>query len=292
MARRAAITFVLMLALLSLGTVGAIGAPGREVHPSGKVRYHAPRGGGKPGRGGGGSPNMTFHGGPILNTTVVKSVFWGTSWSNSSFTGDKITGLDTFYSGVGGSNYIGTTTEYSGNNGAITRQVGYQGSVTDTSAAPSRAPSVSAILSEVAQKITNPVANGYYPVYVDTRRGSAGYCAWHSWGTIGGTPVQIAFFFNLDGDAGCDPQDPTSTHSQGLEALANVTGHELSEAITDPHLDAWYDGSGAENADKCAWTFNAPVNLSGTSWKVQGNWSNAAYNAKTGYALGGCIDGN
>ena len=56
--------------------------------------------------------------------------------------------------------------------------------------------------------IANPVANGYYPVYSDQKRGNAGYCAWHSYGTIRGVPVQVAFFFKLDGDPGCDPGDP------------------------------------------------------------------------------------
>jgi hypothetical protein len=80
--------------------------------------------------------------------------------------------------------------------------------------------------------------------------------------------------------------------------LANVTGHELSEAMTDPASPgAWYDSSGYENGDKCAWTFNTPsVTFSdGTSWKIQGEWSNAAYTAKTGYPNSsgqpGCLTG-
>src|SRR5204863_9002121 len=133
----------------------------------------------------------------------------------------------------------------------------------------------------------------YYPVYSDRGRGNAGYCAWHSWGTIGGVPVQFAFFFNLDSDPGCDPGGASGGHSQGLAPLGNVSGHELSEALTDPQLNAWYDSSGAENADKCAWTFGSRLVSfkNGTSWKIQGNWSNAAYNNGAGYQRG-CIDGN
>ena len=85
--------------------------------------------------------------------------------------------------------------------------------------------------------VPDPAGNGYYPVYSDVKRGNAGYCAWHSAGSCGRTtsvPVQFAFFFNLDGDAGCDPQDTQTGHSQGLAALANVTAHELSEARSDP----------------------------------------------------------
>ena len=71
--------------------------------------------------------------------------------------------------------------------------------------------------------------------------------------------AQHGFFFKLDGDAGCDPQDTQTTHSQGLAALANVSAHELSEARTDPATPgAWYDSQGQENGDKCAWTFNVP----------------------------------
>ena len=97
--------------------------------------------------------------------------------------------------------------------------------------------------------------------------------------------MQFAFFFDLTGDSGCDPQDTSANgRSQNLEALANVTGHELSEAVTDPHGDAWYDASGSENSDKCAWVFTQPVTLKNGNWKIQGNWSNAAYSGKTGFA--------
>jgi hypothetical protein len=40
-----------------------------------------------------------------------------------------------------------------------------------------------------------------------------------------------------------------------------VIAHELEETNTDPHLNAWYDSSGAENADKCAWTFGQNLTL-------------------------------
>jgi len=97
-------------------------------------------------------------------------------------------------------------------------------------------------------------------------------------------------------DAGCDPKYVGSPYSQGLAAVANVSGHELSEALTDPLLDAWYDQQGAENSDKCAWTFGPAVTFSnGSAWKIQGNWSNAAYSGGFGYlnrsGQPGCLDG-
>jgi hypothetical protein len=232
----------------------------------------------------------------MTSPTKVFPIFWGTSWPG--YAGDEITGIDSFYGGVNNSSYANTNTEYTGLGAKVSPGVQATASVIDGSAAPSRAPQTSAILAEVARAYPTLTANAYYPVYIDQPRGHAGYCAWHSSGTINGVTVQFGFFFKLDGDPGCDPQSPTTNQSQGLQALGNVTGHELSEMMTDPQLNAWYDSQGAENADKCAWTFGKNLlTLGGTSWKVQGNWSNNAYNADQGYTdpssgfTRGCIDG-
>jgi opacity protein-like surface antigen len=240
------------------------------------------------------SPNLLYHGGPVMNqTTEVYPIFWGTS-----FTSGVISGIDSFYGGVGSTNYARTNTEYTNSLGQVVSSgVHANAHVTDTSSAPTQAPQTSAILAEVARMHPDPTPNAYYPVYIDQPRGHAGYCAWHSAGTINGVNVQFAFFFKLDNDPGCNPQSPTN-QSEGLQALGNVSGHELSEMMTDPQLNAWYDSGGAENADKCAWTFGAKLlNLGGTSWKIQGNWSNSAYTANRGYTdpssgfTRGCIDG-
>lgn len=242
--------------------------------------------------------NMTYHGGVIMTSVVSEAIFWGPSWTNSGFVGDKITGLDSWYPGFSNSNYAATSDEYTGSNGTVGSSVTYQGHTIDTTTA-SNGSNTTAILNEVCKVIPSPVSNGYYPVYVDVKRGSAGYCAYHSYGTCGSTTVQFAFFFNVDGDAGCDPQDTSGLHSQGLAALANVSGHELSEARTDPDNPyAWYDSQGYENGDKCAWTFNVPLVTfsNATQWKIQGEWSNAAYTAGTGYPNSkgqkGCLDGH
>ena len=246
----------------------------------------------------GNNPDMTYHGGVIMPFTVSDAIFWGPKWNNSTFTGDKISGLDTWYKGFSNSNYAKTSDEYTGSNGQVGPSLTHNGHVIDASTAGNGS-STSAIVAEVCKEISNPVENGYYPVYVDVSRGHAGYCAYHTFGTCGGVTVQVAFFFNLDGDAGCDPVDTSNLHSQGLAALANVSGHELSEARTDPDSPgAWYDRHGAENGDKCAWTFNVPlVTFSdGNRWKIQGEWSNNAYNTSTGYANSsgqlGCLDGH
>lgn len=272
---------------------------GMDVIKAGDMHGQVPAKGAKAGARHGGTPNMTWHGGPIMtSTTTVNPIFWGTSWA--SYSGDKETGIKAFYQGYSNSNYAKTSDEYSGSNGKVGASIlTVNDPIVDTSQAPAHAPSTTTILAEVKKYFPNPDPAAYYPVYVDTFRGGAQYCAWHSFGTINGKSAIFAFFFNLDGDAGCDPQDTSGLHSQGLAAIANVSGHELSEARTDPDTTGgWFDASGAENADKCAWTFHVPsVTFSnGTSWKVQGEWSNAAYNAGTGYpnnsGQGGCLDGH
>jgi hypothetical protein len=253
-------------------------------------------GNGNAGFGGGGVKLLQYHGGPVQHGTSVTPIFWGPGWSTP---GDKIVGLTAFYNGVGGSSYAATNTEYTDGSGHVSSLVALNGTFIDSSDVTASGQSTSAIQSEVCKMISNPVPGGYYPVYIDQARGSAGFCAWHSAGTCSGVNIQFGFFFKLDGDPGCDPggqtgsYNGTATNSQGLAALANVSGHELSEMLTDPKLNAWYDRMGSENSDKCAWTFGSSLlNFpGGSSWKIQGNWSNAAYSGGTGYVRG-CIDGN
>ena len=258
------------------------------------------------------SPNMVYHGGKIMTSVQSKAIFWGPKWADATYAGDKITGLDSWYVGHAmSSNYAKTVNEYTGSNGTVGSAMTHEGHVVDTSTATGGANSAD-ILAEVCKQVSagaitvDPSGNGYYPVYTDVPRGSAGYCAYHGSGTCAGssTVLQYAFFWSLDGDAGCDPKDTTTGHSEGLAALGSVTAHELEEARSDPSTiaatgaAAWYDGSGSENGDKCAWTFNVPsVQFpNGTSWKLQGEWSNAAYTAGTGYPNSsgqrGCLDGH
>jgi len=264
---------------------------------------HLAKGQARPG-GGGGTPLLTYHGGGVVLSPTnvdVHPIFWGTSWTNPA--AEKVSGIKLFYGGVGSSTYLNSNTEYTqssdGTGSHVTTGVSVVDPLIDTSAAPRNGSQTSPILAEVCKMIGTPSSTAYYPVYVDTPRGHAGFCAWHSWGTCGGVNVQFAFFFNLDGDPGCDPGDNSTGHSQGLAALANVSGHELSEMLTDPRGQGWFDAQGAENSDKCAWTFGSPslTFKNNTAWKVQGNWSNAAYSSGLGYVSGGkevtgCIDGS
>jgi len=278
----------LAVLVLIVGSASAAGRPPAiAAGPAfGYVPSHDANHAGKQGH----SLPLQWHGGVVMHSTTVIPVFWG---SIAAFGGDKTTGLDYLYSHIGGSSYAHTNSEYTDGSGqhVNTTSIAKGKDVSDPTATPSGAPSTSQVLAAVARATNNaPVPGAYYPVYSDKPRGSAGYCAWHSSGTIDGIQVEFGFFFDLDNDPGCDPGAPSSTgHSQGLSALANVSGHELSEMLTDPQLNAWYDQQGNENADKCAWTFDGLVTIGNETWKIQGNWSNAAAATNSGYTRGGCI---
>ena len=267
-----------------------------DAHGAPEHLFHG-RGDAGKGGGGGSSPLMTNHGGQVLSTNTTFAIFWGSSWASD--TSDKMAGVATFLSGFGGSAYASASTEYKGANGTqFTGSSTYLGQTIDSTAAPKSALTTSSAVAEACKiikgqgKTADP--NGLYLIYTDVAQPHVSYCAWHSWGTCpDGSPIQVAYFPKLDGQLDCDPiaHDSTGTaivngHSEALTALTNVTGHELSETITDPHVDAWYDAAGQENGDKCAWRFspNQPTTFSnGSTWLVQGEWSNAAYTAGTGY---------
>jgi hypothetical protein len=242
---------------------------------------------------------MTAHGGPVMTQTAIRLIYAGPSWSNPTLVGDKITGLDTFLGGYGNSPYSNTAAEYAGSNGAVGPTVTYQGHgapLPTSINGDSTTDVVNAVCSEYranAASMPNPQSELIFVMSDMKRPSTATYCAYHSATVCSGQPLQFGFFWNLDSDPGCNPNDTSGQHSQGLAALANVMAHEIQEARTDPQLNAWFDGSNAEIGDKCAWMFGPkPVTLSnGSQWKLQGEWSNNASNQSSGFSYApGCID--
>ena len=171
--------------------------------------------------------------------------------------------------GYSNSNYAKTSMEYTDKTGAnVGIQTVHKGHYIDTSQS-----SESAIASQVCKIISqyNIAVNrdDFFAVFTDQKRGSAGYCAWHSAATCGGTVVQLSFYWDLTDDAGCSVRDLSTGHSAPLAALANVAAHELAEAMTDPIGlgGGWWDSKGWENGDKCAWAFGSPyVGFPATSY--------------------------
>ena len=84
------------------------------------------------------------------------------------------------------------------------------------------------------------------------------YCAYHS-GFFDSNDEPV-IYGNEPYDAtapGCF--DGTSPNGDDADAAINTISHEQNEAITDPALDAWYNGVGDEIGDICAWDFGSPI---------------------------------
>jgi hypothetical protein len=103
--------------------------------------------------------------------------------------------------------------------------------------------------------------SGVYFVLTSTNISeSSGFCSrscgWHTSGTSSGRDIRFSFVGNANRCLnGCAAQTTSPNGNAGVDGMISVMAHELSETTTDPDLNAWFDSKGAENGDKCAWTF-------------------------------------
>ena len=82
------------------------------------------------------------------------------------------------------------------------------------------------------------------------------YCGFHTHASLGGVDIKYAFVGNPDRcPSGCEAQTTSPNGDSGADGMANIIAHETEEAITDPDLNAWFDSSGQEDADKCNFRF-------------------------------------
>jgi hypothetical protein len=63
------------------------------------------------------------------------------------------------------------------------------------------------------------------------------------------------------------------------DSTVNVTSHEANETITDPLGNAWFDRTGYEIGDKCAWNFGSTSGsynqtINNAHYYLQQEWSN------------------
>jgi hypothetical protein len=276
-------------------------APGDDeddLVPTGKgwgerADHAAPRAfqGGQGSAGSTGTNGIFYHGGPLLTNGVNAYYIWYGNWVGNSAT----TILVDLMSHIGGSPYFNiNTTYYNGSKQHVSNSVAYVTSATDNYSL-GKSLSDANIQTVVSSAITAgrlPMdSNAVYFVLTSSDvTASSGfctqYCGWHTHGTIAGVDIKYAFIGNPDRcPSACEQQTTGPNGNAGADGMASIIAHELEEATTDPDLNAWYDRRGAENADKCAWTFGttytangaqANVHLGSRDYLIQRNWVNAA----------------
>ncbi|MEY2446934.1 MAG: hypothetical protein QOH79_410 [Acidimicrobiaceae bacterium] len=240
-----------------------------------------------------GNNGIKYHGGPVILGTTHVYVIWYGNWPSSSTTPAIIT---TLLNNIGGSPYFNiNTTYFNATRTRVTNSVALLGSIND-SYSQGNVLTDAGVKTVVASAITaNKLpsdANGLYFVLTSSDVAEPSgfltqYCGWHDHGSIGGKDIKYSFV----GDASLDPsacmaQSPQSPNGNAAaDGMASVIAHELEETTTDPDLNAWYDGQGMENADKCAWTFGklytangakANMKFGGHDYLIQRNWVNAS----------------
>jgi hypothetical protein len=256
------------------------------------------------------SSNLTYHGGPVQHGSRVYTIYWGaaTSW-DSGYQGT----INSYFSNVAAasgstSNVYYSDTQYSDGAGTIAYSVSYAGTYADTAAYPSsgcsdKATSIclsDAQLQSEIQRVmslngwtatTGGVQNEFFmftPKGVGSCAGSScaysTYCAYHSWIGSGASatlyanmPYAVQNYRIYTCDSGERPNGVTA------DATINLISHEHNETITDEQGNAWYDSSGNENGDKCAWNFGSASGpagaqynqtIAGAHYYLQQEWSN------------------
>lgn len=236
---------------------------------------------------------ILYHGGPVmLGQTNVYYIWYG-DWTTDP-TAQSV--LNQFGSSIGGTPWFNiNTTYYDGSNNHVSNSVKL---VTQTNDSGSQGKTLND--TAVQNIVAKALASGALPtdkqgVYfvltsqdvTETSGFCTQYCAWHTHGTLNGTDIKYGFIGNpARCPSACAEQTTTPNGDLAGDSMASLIAHELSESVTDPDLNAWFDQRGQENADKCAWHFGTTssagngsqynVVFGGTKFLIQQNWVNAS----------------
>ena len=230
---------------------------------------------------------MTYHGGPVQTAPKIYLVEWGT-WGSSGDPDGVYNTYKTFISGVGGSAWMGTATQYTQSGGAhVGNSAGsYAGTWNDTTdTLPSLTgrtyqSSLAAEAKRAAAHFGDYSANASYVIMIPHGHGVNGfgtqYCAWHSsTAATGGTIGYTNLPYMPDAGASCGSG---SVNSPGTnDGVSIVGGHEQAETETDPQPNTgWLDSGNNEIGDKCAWVSLQNTSFSTGTFPTQPLWSNSA----------------
>lgn len=276
-------------AALTLGmAAGAASASARPSHGRHKLAGPAPTASHKPAsphklrprpRGAAtslGSGNLINHGGPVQSAPRVYVDFW--DWTSDP-SGEQAY-LDRFLSSVGNTSWLATVNQYGGGSTG-NLLAGTWSDPTPIPASPSDAQIQAEAVAAANHFGTGNSVNVQIVVATPTGHSTPGFgtqwCAYH--GAVGADPNITYTDLPYMTDAGASCGEDSVNGSNGLlDGVSIVEGHELAETITDPLINAWYDSSGYEIGDKCAWIDLANITTQSGAFAVQPLWSNAISN--------------
>jgi len=295
---------VLLFAILSVNFLAAQdlrpGAGRLDKSPDGHVQGQAPTRQPAVIQGNG----INYHNGPVLKGNPVPIyVIWYGNWTNGPLASDSavtVSLVEAFLAStaLGGSGYEAINSTYGDTTGNVSGHLGFSSAVFDSSYSSGKKLSDRVLPTVVSHAIAAGLpsdANGVYLILTSSDVSESSgfcrtYCGFHTHATIGGADIKYAFIGNVDKcQNGCEAQttgpNSPSAGVGGADGMINVITHETEEAITDPDLNAWFDASGNEDADKCNFKFGptqiAPngshfnQTFGGKNWLIQMEWENS-----------------
>ena len=242
---------------------------------------------------------INYNGGPVLKGNPVPIyVIWYGNWNGTgSNTQATVSLIDTFLSSLGNTPYELINSTYGDTTGNVSGNLTLTAQVFDTGSQGTRLRN-SRISAAISAQLTSGALptdpNGVYLFVTSSDVRESGFCTqfcgFHTRQTLNGADIKWAFIGNTDRcPSACEiqstgPNSP-STGVGGADGMVNVITHESEEAITDPDLNAWFDSSGNEDADKCNFKFGPTQTAAngskfnqtfgGHNWMMQMEWENS-----------------
>ncbi|MBI1765831.1 MAG: hypothetical protein HYR56_30875 [Acidobacteria bacterium] len=236
---------------------------------------------------------ITHHGGPVIGGIVHVYLIWYGNWNQANGTDDAAGQqiVRVWANNISGSPHFNLNQTYSIAGTPVTGNVTLAGEYTDTGSQGTRLSDArvkTAVGSAIGPGKLPFDTNGVYFLLTSSNVSESSgfcsrYCGWHTAGNITSGHIRYSFVGNAARCiTGCAAQSTSPNNNPGVDGMISVMTHELEEAVSDPDLNAWYDSGGAENADKCAWTFGhfqfqtangswANVTLGGLNFLIQRN---------------------
>jgi hypothetical protein len=267
--------------------------------------------------------NMVYHGGPIMPTMAVYSIYWVPPGRSVAPAYQSL--LNRYFQDVGGSALYRILTQYYQEppREYVKNVSGLAGTWVDTTPYPNNGVSFDFVYDhDIQQEVQRAITANHWPsggydvmFFVFTASGvescfdngsvctpgvaqllnqPGAYCAYHSsFGTSSAQVIYANMPYDFTWASSCGtmngfPNDPAS------DVEISTTSHEHFEAVTDPVVGTGWtdpDGGSGEIGDKCGYRYGSElgdgsnVTLNGHRYVVQQEWSNAAFN---GSAFSGC----
>jgi hypothetical protein len=207
---------------------------------------------------------VEYHAGPIMTGTPgIYVIFYG-NWTSAIADG-SINIYSDFISNVGGSPYFQTANRYGNQFGQTpSGAVLFGGSVVDAfshGTVLSDADVADIVAAHITSNSLPQDPGGIYVIMASPEvTASSGlgvsYCAMHGTTEALGSSARYVFVGSpARSPAKCAPQAIGPNGTLNADAAVSLMAGEIFNVITDPAFGAWYDRSGLEPGDKCAWTF-------------------------------------